>query len=212
MNKPIYKLLDWIDINKLDLEFLSENENAIGFLEQKPNLINWYYLSGNKNAEDLLLFNQNKIRLNKSNIGKNENLKIINEIILPNLNLIASNLLSLNKNAVKFIIDENPEKINWSYLSLNTSDYAIEYLEKNPDKINWLHLSRNTNDKAIELLIKNQDKIQWDFFSSNSNDKAIELLFKNNLSIISVICFVVGVLSSTVLHTFISSLIFLSTL
>ena len=179
MNKPIYKLLDWIDINKLDLEFLSKNQNAIGFLKQNPDLINWYYLSGNKNADELLLSNKNKIKLNRCNIGSNENLKIINEMIIPNLNLISENQLSLNKNIVKFLIDKYPEKINWAFLSLNTSDEAIEHLQKNQDKICWFNLSLNTNDKAIDILINNQDKIQWDLFSSNSNTKAVELLFQN---------------------------------
>ncbi len=179
MSKPIYKLLDWIDINKLDIEFLSKNENAIAFLEQNPDLINWHYLSGNKNAEELLLANKNKIKLNRSNIGLNENLKIIDEIIKPNINIISNNQLSLNKNTVKLLVDKYPEKINWALLSLNTSDEAMEYLEINQEKICWFNLSLNTNDKAIKILINNQDKIQWALFSSNSNTKAVELLLKN---------------------------------
>ena len=34
--KPIYKLRDWIDINKLSWSLLSGNPNAIKLLEQNP--------------------------------------------------------------------------------------------------------------------------------------------------------------------------------
>ena len=48
-------------------------------------------------------------------------------------------------------------------LSLNPS--AIHLLEKNPDKINWFYLSRNPS--AIPLLEQNPEKINWDYFSLN---------------------------------------------
>ena len=44
MNKPIYKLYDWIDENKLDWDNLSLTPNAIQLLEANPDKINWYYL------------------------------------------------------------------------------------------------------------------------------------------------------------------------
>jgi len=39
--KPLYKLLDWIDINKINWESLSSNPNAIPLLEKNPDKINW---------------------------------------------------------------------------------------------------------------------------------------------------------------------------
>ena len=41
----------------------------------------------------------------------------------------------------------------------------ISLLEKNPDKIYWEYLS--TNPAAIPLLEKNPDKIKWRVFSKN---------------------------------------------
>jgi len=44
---PIYKLKDWIDINQLNWNSLSENSNAIHLLEQYPDKIDWDELSSN---------------------------------------------------------------------------------------------------------------------------------------------------------------------
>ena len=43
----IYKLRNWVDINKIDWYYLSRNPNAIHFLEQNLDKIKWYYLSEN---------------------------------------------------------------------------------------------------------------------------------------------------------------------
>ncbi|NBS92095.1 hypothetical protein EBS67_19175, partial [bacterium] len=42
---------------------------------------------------------------------------------------------------------------------------AIELLKENPDKIDWYCLSLNS--AAIELLKENPDKMDWDWLSSN---------------------------------------------
>ena len=42
-----YKLLDWIDINKINWSWLSYNPGAIHLLEQNPDKINWDMLSKN---------------------------------------------------------------------------------------------------------------------------------------------------------------------
>ena len=86
-------LLPWIDINKLNWFCLSANPNAIQLLKANPEKIDWHYLSCNPNAMQLL------------------------------------------KN--------NPDKIYWEYLSYNTSFEAIELLKANPLKIHWYNLSQN---------------------------------------------------------------------
>ena len=55
------KLLDWIDINKLDWIELSKNPGAIHLLEQNQDKIDWFELSKNPNAIHLLEQNQYKI-------------------------------------------------------------------------------------------------------------------------------------------------------
>jgi hypothetical protein len=51
----------------------------------------------------------------------------------------------------KWLLEQNPDKINWESLSENPN--AIDILEKNPDKINWINLLKNEN--AIDLLENN---------------------------------------------------------
>jgi len=90
--QPKKKILkDWIPLSKLDWYWLSGNLNAIDLLEANQHEIFWEELSCNKNAIHLLKNNLEKINWNG---------------------------LALNKNAIE-IIKENPEKINWSLLSKN---------------------------------------------------------------------------------------------
>jgi hypothetical protein len=42
------------------------------------------------------------------------------------------------------ILEANPDKIFWSYLSRNPSEGAMRILEANPDKIDWNVLCLNT--------------------------------------------------------------------
>lgn len=56
-----YKLLDWIDEKELDYNLLSENPNAIDYLEKHPKKIHWSILSKNRNAIKLLRENRSKI-------------------------------------------------------------------------------------------------------------------------------------------------------
>jgi len=58
LNKPIWKLRDWIDENKLYWNYLSENPNAIDLLEKNQKKIDWCRLSVNPNAIHLLEQNQ----------------------------------------------------------------------------------------------------------------------------------------------------------
>ena len=55
------KLVEWVDINNLNWEGLSENPNAIHLLEQNQFKINWSVLSINKNAINLLEYNFDKV-------------------------------------------------------------------------------------------------------------------------------------------------------
>jgi len=56
-----YKLLDWINENKLDIKNLNLNSKAINYLIENPKKINWYEISHNKNAYDILVNHQKNI-------------------------------------------------------------------------------------------------------------------------------------------------------
>lgn len=138
--------------------------------------IDWYALSENPEAIDILDAYRGKIKL--SNLSKNTSpraIELIKEALMVNQN--------------------NPD-IDWDALSGNTSNEAIEFLSspENYRKINWEELSSNTNPKAIELLknkaieentllkealqkynrLKPNQKINWRELSRNP--KAISLL------------------------------------
>jgi hypothetical protein len=57
----MYKLLSWIDKDKLSWDYLSQTPNAIHYLEQNQDNIHWFYLSLNPNAIHLLEQNKDKI-------------------------------------------------------------------------------------------------------------------------------------------------------
>ena len=110
--KPSYKLLDWIDINKLNWCILSSNPNVIDLLREniinKQDKIDWEHLSSNPNAIELLQENPNKINWYH---------------------------LSSNPNAIE-LLKENQDKINWDILSSNPSIFDNnEEIETNIQKI-----------------------------------------------------------------------------
>ena len=86
-----YKFLDWAldwdnkDILNSSLEDLSRNPNAIHFLEQKLDKVNWDCLSTNPNAIHLLEQNPDKINWD---------------------------YLSENPNAI-YLLEENLDKVDW---------------------------------------------------------------------------------------------------
>ena len=97
------KLLDWIDINKLDWYYLSVNPNAIHLiseaLEQNRDKIYWRELSRNPGAIHLLERNIDKI--NWDNLSK-------------------------NSNAIH-LLEQNPNKICWYDLSGNPAICTYDY-------------------------------------------------------------------------------------
>jgi hypothetical protein len=193
LSKPEYrKHIDWA--------VLSSNPSAIDLLKDKweedkqikkvdveqynnlrnyENIVAWNILSGNPNAIDLL---QKKIREERKMLPEDYNSLEDNE-------KIAWDILSANPEAIT-LLEKNPDKIDWIYLSNNSSPKAIKLLKERVEyekglttyayniltnKIRWLFLSNNPN--AIKLLEENKNKIVWQGLSNNL--KAIKLLEAN---------------------------------
>ena len=100
-----YKLLDWIDQDKLDWSNLSSNLHAIQLLEKNPDKIDWYTLSSNSNAMHLLEKNKDRIDWG---------------------------LLSRNPEAMH-LLKKNPDKIIWRQLQKNTNPEVIPLLDPKSD-------------------------------------------------------------------------------
>ena len=70
--KPKMKLLDWVLLDNLDWEILSQNPNAINLLEQNMDKINWNEILINPNAIHLL--EQNIKKINWKWLSENQNI------------------------------------------------------------------------------------------------------------------------------------------
>ena len=82
-------------------------------------------------------------------------------------------------NILKNIPIEYEKFINWTDLSENPDNTAIELLTHKFHKISWSALSKNTNEKILRLLEKYPYNIDWDNLSSNSSDYALYILGNN---------------------------------
>ena len=103
--KPIYKLLHWIPIHKLNIYELSNNPRAKEFLEQNIEKISY-------NFETINLLEQNIDKLEWS---------IINDwIILPE-NIV------LPENVQIQLLEKNVDKINWKMESRNPDIFELDY-------------------------------------------------------------------------------------
>jgi hypothetical protein len=60
------KLRDWVDINKINWYYLSENPNAIELLKENKNKIDWHFFSKNPN---IFTYNYKKMKENMKNSG-----------------------------------------------------------------------------------------------------------------------------------------------
>ena len=178
-----YILKDWIQeerekgLDDLDWFWLSGNPNAIDLLKENSKKINWETLSGNTNTNAIELLKANPKKINWENLSGNPNLKAI-ELLKKYPEEIDWDRLSGNQNPKAIeLLNTKPEKIDWENLSGNPNPKAIELLNANPEKIIWKQLSGNPN--AIELLINNPEEIKWYYLSKNPN--AIELI-KNKIN------------------------------
>jgi len=183
-----YKLVEWYPINNLRKDFVSANLNAIDFLSLPENerYINWYILSENPNAVDFLDKNEKNIKYHYLSCNKSSNpklIKLLNEYIEknPRSKEINKEELSKNKYAIDILtLPKNYYYINWKGLSSNPSPKAIKFLtlDENIENINWFEFSRNPCDNAIQFLIDNPNYIDWSGLSGNTNSKAIPLITK----------------------------------
>ena len=179
-----YVLLDWINKKKLNWYYLSKNPNAIDLLKDNQNKIDWSSLSANPNAIDLL---ETRIEY-QNNLDDYRYMKLVRSG-----NIINCYLLSQNPNAIKLLKKYN-NAIVWYKLAQNSNPNVIKLLQEkikvgftdnDSEESVWFSLSQNPN--TMKILKDNPDKIIWCELSKNSNSDAIKLLkkrieYENNLS------------------------------
>jgi hypothetical protein len=169
-----YRILPWIDTNKLDTFSLSCNPKAITFLKANPEKIAWGYLSTNPAAISILKENKTKIFWNmflsntsieaaqmiKENRDKITNWSrlctnesewinsVFDEEIIKTLNI--DDLKELGQNPFALPTIEKFEKYIGNHgISINPN--ALHILKADPTKIRFIDLMRNSNPESINL-------------------------------------------------------------
>jgi hypothetical protein len=148
-----YVLREWIDYNKLDLKELAKNLNSISYFDKKfkenpdDKEIDWYWLSGNPNAIELIK--------KKLLYEKNQDRKVLKLTKKVNWGKLSANLnaIELLEQKLKEEKASSPESFREMY---------------NDDKISWDELSKNPN--AIELLKKYRQKTLGSIFLNKNMD------------------------------------------
>ena len=182
MNRPIYKLRNDINHNYINFNVLSLMPEAIDYLKENPDKINWINLCNNPSPFIIPILKENPDKIDWYYLSGNP---YVFHFLKENQNKINWDGLSFNSCAFS-LLKENEDKINWINICLNENPKVIKEIigsNLNKKEISWEALSQNITNEAITLLKENPDKINWDYLSSNTNPEAIELLRTNKRKI-----------------------------
>lgn len=198
MNMIPYKLLDWIDVTKVNYRTLSKNPNAkkllehdkidwvslsentapwaTHLLEQHPDKINWYVLSGNPSTHAIRMLRQEINRVNNRTYAQ----KLVETWVEIHMKWMDFFMGTYNYEKYCYT------KIDWHRLSANPG--AMELLEEeyNRDPQNHriddsgLIQNPKMNAWAMNLLEETYTKkpLMWDWLSRNPSPFAKQLLEK----------------------------------
>lgn len=175
---PIAMTIIEKNIDNINWNSLSANENAIELLEQNMDKVVVKSLLMNKNEKsvELLMKMEDELDWDSSNIYRYPYIsRILKEKLKTKKKLFKKiPWETICKNTADFcLFDKHISSVDWSSLSLNPN--AIPILEQKQHKIDWDNLSFNEN--AIHLLEKNPDKINWKNLGTNPN--ATQLINEN---------------------------------
>lgn len=132
---------------------------------KNPDKINWYFLSTNKNAIQLLEANRDKV--NWCQLMKYKNAI---HLITKNPNRILWCELCKNKNAADIIL-KNLDKIDISYLLLNFNKKIINYIKSNIKLLKSINYFRSY---TWSLLSKNPSIFILDYEAMKKNNERLE--------------------------------------
>ena len=183
------KLLDWIDLDKLQFDQLVKNpsEGMIELIENKfKKELKELSKVKNRKMSDIL----RSLNINPSNAAMDFLLKhpeyIIEDLLIGNKNvkslrvLMHHKKLPLTADLSKCIHDEifdkylekNGRYVNLGYLSENTNDRAIKIIESYRDKdyrtsehgvismVDWAKLSANPSNAAVRFLLNERNRLR----------------------------------------------------
>lgn len=145
----MYKLRDWVDPSKITFDTLSMNTHpaAIVLLEQKLESAWWPWISENPQAMQIIKANPSKVIYGA--LAKNPHPEAVEMI--------------------KEIFEESPNSVNFTNLSKNKSQRAIDFLMKNPDRACWINLMKNPTVTFRDLANANVTIEDLVYLAANPN-------------------------------------------
>jgi len=149
LNRPIFKLRDWIDMDKL-----SSIQLSIELLIKNPDKIKWYYLSSNKFVLDLLKKNPEKI--NCVYFSYNKKYKTI-ELLMKNQDKLNWSRLTANKFALELLernSSANPAIFTYDYDAMrkNNEDFEEELIKEVMKPSRLMKMIEKYGDEYLDIL------------------------------------------------------------
>jgi hypothetical protein len=174
---------------KIDWDGFSRNSNprAVAYLANHPHRIYWFYFCSMNTCPDIVPIMEQYIHyVNWYSIGlSNYDCPEIIDFMIKHADKIDvyRRFSSISNEKIVQYLCDHPLQINWSQLSLNNTDQAIELLHKNKHRICWSRLVQNTNPRAMEIIRENIDEIkktvEWRLFFSNRGKAIIPFLLEH---------------------------------
>lgn len=159
-------------VDRVDWVQLSANKNGLALLKRHPEKIFWSVLCAQSTAQAVDYIRQNTDKIDWCTLSGNS---MAVDLLASNPDKVDWQLLSRNQGAVSLLLD-HPQNIDWDQISMNQSNCMEIYFlyRANMERINWSHLSANPSERAVDLLFENTDKIVWASFCANKNARAVK--------------------------------------
>lgn len=181
---------DWVDIEKLDKDVLSQNPSAVRFLENFPGFIDWISIWGNPSAIPLIKkYNPNwpdfSTKLSIYDLCRNSSMDAIllveqyieNKVKKGDYDKLINNTfqrhITQNKNFTS-LLRKYQDLINWD-IFLSHSD-AIDLIQSHikqpsfqftPDSVFYLSLNENASKLLDEHIIESMDRNSFNHLLDN---------------------------------------------
>ncbi len=204
MDSRFVKILDWVDVDRLDPMCIYANTNplALAWVLNRNTKIDWMDFAYNPSAVPFIEYMDiDSIRC-ISGICYNKGISqtLIDKLWNSGCILDGGNLsMNTSRVAVSFL-ERHRELINFGALSSNASAWhitkqnladismfqiaanehseALKFLESHTEYIIWEILAENANPLAFKIMEQHIDNVDWYVVSKNESDAAIDFLKK----------------------------------
>lgn len=163
------RVLDELEKNKdkINWDNLSKNTSprAITLLEQNQNKINWDNLSIILTMMSILheppeiinriliLFQKNPDKFCWNQVAFERIMFLLGRDEFTKYQTQTEHYQTQTEHLLFQLLNSNPDKLDWDYLSLSPQNVAMDLLENNIERINWEKLSLNSCNRAVSLLL-----------------------------------------------------------